>query len=145
VIFSQQNSIFSASYKIIKKMHPHIGFSAACLVLSSFNGRPCARWLGRKGAALVIGSGGVTSINLGGLTRAYWTQTVQLGRQRRKASSRGTFRSDKLAGLNFRTARKPTLIPVSTGALNLSSRTSLFTQTSKRQTKHRRHQMEQTK
>ena len=97
-------------------MHPHFGLYAPFLFLSSFNGRPCARWLGWKEATLVIGSDGVTSINLGGLTRAYWITTIQLGRQRRKASSRGTFRSDKLAGLNLRTARKPTLIPVSTGA-----------------------------
>jgi len=45
----------SIDYKIIKKMHPHFAVFAAYLVLSSFNGRPCARWLGWKEAALVIG------------------------------------------------------------------------------------------
>ena len=57
--------------------------------VSSFNGRPSARWFGRKEAALVIGRSLVTLAELGGLTRAYWITTIQLGRQRRKASPRG--------------------------------------------------------
>ena len=48
--------------------------------VSSFNGRPSARWFGRKEAALVIGSDGVTSINLGGLSRAVASSTDVLGR-----------------------------------------------------------------
>ena len=114
-LIPHSNSNFRNDFNAKKRC---VHFFKSCVILkpSSFNGRPCARWLGRKEATLVVGRNLVTLVELGGLTRAVISSTEMLGRQRKKASSRGTFRSDKLAGLNDGTARKHNFISSSAGA-----------------------------
>jgi len=64
----------------MKENNPHFGFLGSYLsCLLSLGNQAYVGLFGRK-RRLSLGVVGVTSAALGGLSRAYWVQTIQLGR-----------------------------------------------------------------